>query len=35
VDADEIDFRKELKECSQLIYEAEEKMEAMNSYLED
>ncbi len=34
-DATEVDFRKELKECSRLIYEAEEKMEAMNSYLEN
>jgi hypothetical protein len=35
VDTDEIDFRKELKECSELIYAAEAKMEAMNSYLEE
>ncbi len=34
-DIAEVDFREELKECSRLIYEAEEKMEAMNSYLEE
>ena len=28
------DFGDELKECSRLIYEAEEKMEAMNEVLE-
>jgi putative GTP pyrophosphokinase len=30
----ELDFEKELKECSRLIYEAEEKMEHMNQTLE-
>jgi putative GTP pyrophosphokinase len=35
VDDGEINFREELKECSELIYAAEEKMEAMNSYLEE
>jgi putative GTP pyrophosphokinase len=35
VDVGEINFREELKECSELIYAAEEKMEAMNSYLEE
>jgi putative GTP pyrophosphokinase len=29
------DFGDELKECSRLIYEAEEKMERMNAMLED
>ena len=33
-DITEVNFRDELKECSRLIYEAEEKMEAMNAYLE-
>lgn len=34
-DIAEVNFREELKECSRLIYQAEEKMEAMNSYLEE
>ena len=29
------DFSDELKECSRLIYEAEEKMEVMNAALEE
>ena len=29
-----MDFDRELKECSRLIYEAEEKMERMNRMLE-
>ena len=31
----DVDFTNELKECSNLIYQAEEKMEHMNSYLEN
>lgn len=31
---DDCDFTDELKECSRLIYEAEEKLEAMNRFLE-
>jgi len=30
-----MDFSDELKECSRLIYEAEEKMEIMNAALEE
>ena len=30
-----VDFTRELKECSRLIYEAEAKMEAMNMMLEE
>lgn len=33
-DGDEMDFSKELLECSQLIYQAEKKMEQMNNLLE-
>ena len=33
-DGIDVDFSQELSECSELIYQAEEKMTAMNSMLE-